>query len=161
MSIIERLAARHDVLECIAQALVDVRVVGKVCGRQHRLDPVQVQRPCRLATFDARVCVWASKHEAPKHAGHVHVRAKASLAGYLVDAVRTRGSRADNLELLAGSTGRAVLWHNEPPRLARAAASRPSHLLTIGSATRPARARFSPYRRLLEASSEVKTRGWL
>src|SRR5262245_5917730 len=94
-------------------------MVGKVRGRQHRLDPVKSQRSRRVDPLDARVRMRAPEHEPPKHAGDVHVGAKTRPARHLVDAVGTRRPRADHLEL-PGTPGGAILWHCVPPCLAYA-----------------------------------------
>ena len=120
MSIVEGLAARHNVFESVVQTLIAVGVVREIRGRQHRLDAVEGQRLCRVDAFDAGMRVGTSEYEAVQHAGHVHIGTETGLSGHLVDAIGTKRSSADDLELLAGPGGGAILWHNVPPPSAAA-----------------------------------------
>ena len=99
MAVIERLLARHAVVEDVVHAGIAIGEVGQVGRGDHRLHALQLLRLRRVDLPDLRVGMGASENAPDQLAGHVEVRAVARAARHLVDAVGTDGTCADGCEI--------------------------------------------------------------
>ena len=99
MAIVERLLARHAVVQNVVHAGIAVGEIGQVGRGDHGLHTGQLLRLRRVDLPDRGMGVRASENAPDQLAGHVEVRAVARAAGHLVDAVGTYGACADGGEI--------------------------------------------------------------
>ena len=102
MAVIERLLARHAVVEDVVHGGIAIGEIGQVGRGDHRLHAGQLLRLRGVDLPDRRVGVRASENAPDQLAGHVEVRAVAGAARHLVDAVGTDRTGADGCEVPAG-----------------------------------------------------------
>ena len=117
VSVVEGLAARHDVGEHRPQVRIAAGQVGEVGAGDDRLDAVERERPGGVDRTDARMRMRAAQDCTHQHAGSRHIGAEAGATRHLVDPVRAHGPRAHHVELRLGCSGLAVERHASLPRL--------------------------------------------
>ena len=99
VAVIERLLARHAVVEDVVHGRIAIGEVGQIGGGDHRLHAWKLLGLRRVDVPDLRVGVWAAQNAPDQLAGHVEVGAVAGAARHLVDAVGTQWARADRGEI--------------------------------------------------------------
>ena len=119
MAIIERLLARHAVVEDVVHGGIAIGEIGQVGRGDHRLHAGQLLRLRGVDLPDRGVGVRAAQNAPDQLAGHVEVRAVARAAGHLVDAVGTDGTRADGGEIACGVA--RIESHGQAPFITLAA----------------------------------------
>jgi hypothetical protein len=72
---------------------------GKIRAGNGRVDTRDGQRRADVHAFDPSVRMRASQHPSVKHVRQVQVGTELSSTGHLVDAVRTNGTAANELEI--------------------------------------------------------------
>jgi hypothetical protein len=111
MTLIQRLLARHDIVEHVIERGVAAGVVGKVIARDDRLHAAQLLRLAGVDLLDARVRVRRAQDAPDQHAGRGGIGAEPGTAGHFVDAVGTQRTGADDLEIALALLG-AIQRHN-------------------------------------------------
>ena len=119
MAVIERLLARHAVVEDVVHGGIAIGEVGQVGRGDHRLHAVKLLRLRGVDLPDRRVGVRASEDAPDQLAGHVEVRAVAGAARHLVDAVGADRTRADRCEVASRIT--RIEIHRHAPFITLAA----------------------------------------
>ena len=99
MALIQRLLARHDVVEHVIERGIAVGVIGEIVPRHDRLHAGQLLGLGRVDLPDARMGVGRAQDAADQHAGRGRIGAELGAAGHLVDAVGPQRSGADNGEI--------------------------------------------------------------
>ena len=99
MAIVERLFARHAVVQNVIHGGIAIGEIGQVGRSDHRLHTGELLRLRRVDLSDRGVGVRAPENASDQLAGHVEVRAVARTAGHFVDAVGTYGTGADRGEI--------------------------------------------------------------
>ncbi len=118
MAFVERLLARHDVVEHVAQVALDLL---EVVAGHHRLHARQRQRLGGVDPADARMRMGAAQHLADQHARRRHVGAELGAARDLVEPVGAQGAGPDDIEFMAGGDGFEIERHQRASLISAAA----------------------------------------
>ena len=100
VSVVQRAAARHAVLEHVEHAAVAFRQVRQIGAGDDRFDAFQLFGFRRIDLLDLRVRVRRAQHEPDELPGRERIGAVTRAPGDLIHAVGTRRPRADDLEFL-------------------------------------------------------------
>jgi hypothetical protein len=120
MALIQRLLARHDVVENVVEPGIAVGVILEVVAGHDRLHAGQLLGLGGVDLPDARVGVRRAQDAANQHAGRGGIGAEPGAARHLVDAVGAQRAAADDLEVALVLLG-AVEWHVQALRISCAA----------------------------------------
>ena len=119
MAVIERLLARHAVVEDVVHGGIAIGEVGQVGRGDHRFHAGQLLGLRGVDLPDLGMRMRAAQDAPDQLAGHVEVGAVAGAARHLVDAVGADGARADGCEFAS-----RVAWieiHGQAPFITLAA----------------------------------------